>query len=75
MNGQRYLFVPHLPLSWPVAFPSAPCLVDHGRAPLSSLSHRFVPGLRSRIDPSPIAPSSMELWNVFLRVLDLSCLP
>ena len=63
--------MPHLPLSWPFAFPSAPYPVDHGRIPFPSLPHRIIPGFRPCIDPSPMAPSSLEFWNLLLRVLDL----
>ena len=74
-NGQRCLFVPRLPLSWPLAFPSTPRPVDHGRATLPSLPHRFIPGFHSSIDTPPIAPPSVEFRDLLLRVLDLSCLP
>ena len=74
-NGQRCLFVPRFPLSWLLVLPSAPCLVDHGRATLSPLSHRIIPWFRPGIDTPSMAPSSLELWNLFLRVLDLPGLP
>ena len=71
-NGRRYLFVPRIPLSWLLTFPPAPRLIDYGRATLSSLPHRFIPRFRPGIDSASMAPSSMELRDLFLRVLDRS---
>ena len=74
-NSHRCLFVPRRPLSWPLAFPSALRLVDHGRATLSSLPHRFIPRIRPGIDTPSMAPSSLEFRDLLLRVLDLLGLP
>ena len=74
-NGERYLFVPRPPLSWPAVLPSALRPVDHGRATLSTLPHRFIPRFHPRLDTPSTAPPGLELWNLLLRVLDFPRLP